>query len=60
MLATGYECPDFKWSGYQISGTGIRSNPNTDHGSVFAGSLYPSFFFTIRKLDNFSSFKVMA
>jgi hypothetical protein len=23
-----------------MSGTGIRSNPNTDHGSVFGGSLY--------------------
>jgi hypothetical protein len=41
-LATGQKSPDFKWSGFQMPGTGIRSNPNTDHGSVFGGSLYLS------------------
>ncbi len=32
--------PDFKWSGYQMFGTGIRYNPNTARGSVFGGLLY--------------------
>jgi hypothetical protein len=32
--------PDFKWCGFQMPGTGIRSNPNIDHSSVFGGSLY--------------------
>jgi hypothetical protein len=39
-LATGHECPAFERSGIQMPGTGIRSNPNTDLGSVFCGSLY--------------------
>ncbi len=43
-LKSGQKSLDFKWSGFQMPGTGIRSNPNTDHGirfgSVFGGSLY--------------------
>jgi hypothetical protein len=39
-LASGYFCPDFKWSGIQIPGTGIRYNPNTARGSVFGGLRY--------------------
>jgi hypothetical protein len=39
-LATGPECPVFGQSGYRMSGTGIRSNLNTDSGSVFGGLLY--------------------
>jgi hypothetical protein len=39
-LKSGQKSPDFKWSGFQMAGTGIRSNPNTDHSSVFGGSLY--------------------
>jgi hypothetical protein len=31
-LRTGQKSLDFKWSGFQMPGTGIRSNPNTDHG----------------------------
>jgi hypothetical protein len=38
--ATGQKSPVFEWPGYQMSGTGIRSNLKTDHGSVFGGSLY--------------------
>jgi hypothetical protein len=39
-LATGHKCPVFGWSGYQMSRTGIRLNPNTDRDSVFGGLLY--------------------
>jgi hypothetical protein len=39
-LATGFFCPDFKWSGFQMPGTGIRYNPNTASGSVLGGLLY--------------------
>jgi hypothetical protein len=38
-LVTGHECPVFGRSGYRMSGTGIRSNPNTACGSVFGGLL---------------------
>jgi hypothetical protein len=37
-LKSGQKSPDFKWSGFQMPGTGTRSNPNTDH-LVFGGSL---------------------
>jgi hypothetical protein len=40
MLATGQKSPDFKWSGFQMPGTGIRLNLNTARGSVFGGLLY--------------------
>ncbi len=40
MLVTGHECPVFKWSRYQMVGTGIRLNSNTDGGSVFGCLLY--------------------
>ncbi len=39
-LASGFFCPDFKWSGIQMPGTGIRLNPNTDGGSVLGCLLY--------------------
>jgi hypothetical protein len=39
-LAIRFFCLDFKWSGYRMSGTGIRYNPNTARGSVFGGLLY--------------------
>jgi hypothetical protein len=37
---TGHCCPVIEWSGFQMPGTGIRSNPKTDHGSVFRWWLY--------------------
>jgi hypothetical protein len=39
-LAIGHELPVFGRSCYRMSGTGIRSNPTTDRGSVFGGLLY--------------------
>ena len=39
-LASGFFCPVFGRSGYQMVGTGIRSNPNTASGSVLGGLLY--------------------
>jgi hypothetical protein len=39
---SGHFCPDFKWSEYWMSGTGIKLNPKTDHGSVFECWLYVS------------------
>jgi hypothetical protein len=32
---TGLFCLVFEWFGYQMSGTGIKLHPKTDHGLVF-------------------------
>jgi hypothetical protein len=39
-LKSGPKSPGFKWSSFQMPGTGIRSYSNTDHGLVISGSLY--------------------
>ena len=58
MLATGHFCPDFKWSGYQMPRTGIRSNPNPARGSVFGGLLYSKSNHDIFKVGTKDHFKV--